>query len=93
MQKITFVGLLFETAWAITLSILLPLVCHPVDAFWDLDVEGQCLNQLAIWYVMAAINLITDFIIFSLPLPVIRGLQLPKRQKVMLMGVFCLGFL
>lgn len=41
---------------------------------------------------MAAINLVTDFVIFSLPLPVIRSLQLPKRQKVLLMGVFCLGF-
>lgn len=93
MQKITFVGLLFETAWAITLSTLLPLVCNPVATFWDTSVKGQCLDQLAIWYVMAAINLITDFIIFSLPLPVIKSLQLPRRQKVMLMGVFCLGFL
>lgn len=93
MQKITFVGLLFETLWAITLSILLPMVCMPVARFWDSSIEGTCLDQLAIWYVMAAVNLITDFIIFSLPLPVIRSLQLPKRQKIMLMGVFCLGFL
>lgn len=92
MQKITLVGLLFEAAWGITLSILLPLVCYPVAAFWDTSVEGQCLNQLAIWYVMAAVNLITDFVVFSLPLPVIKGLQLPRRQKAMLMGVFCLGF-
>lgn len=93
MQKITFFGLMFETAWAVTLSVLLPLVCTPVDAFWDTSVQGKCLNQLAIWYVMAAINLVTDFVVFSLPLPVVKSLQLPKRQKIMLMGVFCLGFL
>lgn len=93
MQKLTLIGLIFEGAWALTLSILLPLICNPVSSFWDPNVQGTCLNELAIWYVMASVNLVTDFIIFSLPLPVIKSLQLPKRQKIMLMGVFCLGFL
>lgn len=93
MQRITLVGLLFEGVWAFTLSILLPLVCSPVASFWDTRLEGTCLDQLAIWYVMASVNLVTDFVTFSLPLPVIKNLQLPRRQKYMLMGVFCLGFL
>lgn len=93
MQCITLVGLVFEGVWAFTLSFLLPLVCSPVASFWDTSVPGKCLNELAIWYVMASINLVTDFITFSLPLPVIKSLQLPKRQKYLLMGVFCLGFL
>lgn len=92
MQTVTLVGLVFEGAWAFTLSILLPMVCSPVSFFWNTSITGKCLNQLAIWYVMATVNLVTDFVTFSLPLPVIRSLQLPKRQKYMLMGVFCLGF-
>lgn len=93
VQKLTMIMLVFETCWAITLSVLLPLVCTPVVAFWDRSVEGTCLNQLAIWYVMASVNLVTDFIIFSMPLPVIKSLQLPRKQKLMLTFVFCLGFL
>lgn len=93
MQRVTLAGLIIQGAWALTLSILLPLVCVPVASFWDATVKGTCLDQLAIWYVMASVNLVTDFVTFSLPLPVIKSLQLPKRQKYMLMGVFCLGFL
>lgn len=93
MQKMTMALLIFESCWATTLSILLPLVCNPVAMFWDTSVEGTCLDQLSIWYVMASINLVTDFVVFSMPLPVIKSLQLPRRQKIMLMGVFCLGFL
>lgn len=93
MQKLTLAVLLFEGAWAVTLSVLLPLVCNPVASFWDPESPGKCLNQLAIWYVMASINLVSDFVIFSMPLPVIKKLQLPKKQKILLMGVFCLGFL
>lgn len=93
MQKLALAGLIFEGLWALVLSILLPLVCTPMAAFWDSSIKGKCVNQLAVWYVMAAINLATDFIVFSMPLPVIRSLQIPKKQKLMLMGVFCLGFL
>lgn len=47
MQTATLIGLIFEGAWALTLAVLLPLVCSPVAAFWDLSIEGTCLNQLA----------------------------------------------
>lgn len=93
VQRLTLVLLIFECCYAVTLSVLLPLVCKPVSAFWDRNTPGKCLDQLTIWYVMASINLVTDFIVFSIPLPVINSLQLPRKQKFMLMGVFCLGFL
>lgn len=93
MNKLTIIGLVFETLWVVTISVLLPLICNPVEAFWDTSIEGKCLDELQVWYVMAAVNLVTDFVVFSLPLPVIKNLQLPKRQKILLMGVFCLGFL
>lgn len=74
-----------------TLAFLLPMVCWPVAAFWG--GEGRCLNQLAIWYVMAGVNIVTDFTIFAIPLPVIKSLQLPTKQKVLLVLVFGLGLL
>jgi hypothetical protein len=48
---------------------------------------------LTIWYIMASFNLTTDLVIFLMPLPVIRSLQLPRRQKIMLFAVLGLGFL
>ncbi|KAF6810681.1 integral membrane protein [Colletotrichum plurivorum] len=92
MQRLTTYGLAFLLAWLITLSVLLPLMCYPVAAFWDSSVSGRCLDYLAIWYAMAGINLVADFVIFSMPIPVINSLQLPRRQKRMLLFVFGLGF-
>ncbi|KAL2756426.1 hypothetical protein ACRALDRAFT_2075680, partial [Sodiomyces alcalophilus JCM 7366] len=93
IQTITFYGICFLSAWALTLCFLLPLVCVPVAKFWDASIPGRCLDSLAIWYTMASINVATDFAVFFMPLPVIRSLQLPRRQKLMLVGVFGLGLL
>lgn len=93
VQRITLTALCFLAAWAVALAFLLTLICQPVAAFWDSSIPGHCLNITTVWYVMAGVNLVTDFLILILPMPVISSLQLPSRQKYMLMGVFCLGFL
>ncbi|KAK1635845.1 hypothetical protein BDP81DRAFT_472535 [Colletotrichum phormii] len=92
MQKLTLWGLAFMISWTAMLSFLLPMMCLPVAAFWDPTIEGRCIDFLAIWYTMAGVNLIADFAIFSMPIPVINSLQLPRKQKRMLLVVFCLGF-
>ncbi|KXX73360.1 hypothetical protein MMYC01_209508 [Madurella mycetomatis] len=91
LRHIIFYGLCFLTCWGITLSVLLPLVCVPTAAFWDNSVDGFCLDNATIWYVMAGVNVVTDFAIFTMPIPVISSLHLPTRQKAMLLIVFTLG--
>jgi hypothetical protein len=69
------------------------MVCMPVATFWDPDVGGFCLDNGTIWYVMAGVNVVTDFAVFTMPIPVISSLHLPTRQKAMLLIVFTLGIL
>ncbi|KAK0720187.1 hypothetical protein B0H67DRAFT_662214 [Lasiosphaeris hirsuta] len=91
MQQLTKFGLYFLAAWAFTLAFLLTLTCMPVAAFWDSSVKGRCLDSPTIWYVMAGVNLATDFAILIMPMPAIKSLQLPRRQKFMLIAIFGLG--
>ncbi|EAQ93100.1 hypothetical protein CHGG_01335 [Chaetomium globosum CBS 148.51] len=44
------------------------------------------------WYINAAGNIITDIVIFVLPLPALCRLNLRRGQKLALLGVFSLGF-
>ncbi|KAM5526916.1 hypothetical protein FOXYSP1_20749 [Fusarium oxysporum f. sp. phaseoli] len=92
IQRITLYGIIFMVAWTVVIAFLNILVCVPVAKFWDSNLPGRCLDALTIWYVMAGFNLVTDIAIFCLPLPVIKGLNLPPRQKIMLFAIFSLGF-
>lgn len=42
-------------------------------------------------FANAGVNIITDVLVASLPLPFLNQLQLPKRQRIALMVVFALG--
>lgn len=66
-------------------------VCTPVNKFWQPQVDGHCINTFASWFSNAILNVVTDLVIIITPMPVIRSLKLPKKQKYLLMGVFAFG--
>jgi len=41
----------------------------------------------------SVLHVLTDFMIFLLPIPALVNLRVPRRAKVALLGVFSLGFL
>ncbi|KAF2178728.1 hypothetical protein K469DRAFT_675252 [Zopfia rhizophila CBS 207.26] len=75
------------TVWTIFGSIF---ACLPVQAFWTRE-PANCINQFAMWFTNAGINILTDFVIIVLPMPVIRSLHLARRQRQALMCVFAVG--
>ncbi|KAI4761124.1 hypothetical protein E4T52_01887 [Aureobasidium sp. EXF-3400] len=74
--------------WSIIGSLL---ICYPVHYFWDRKGDAKCMNFEAKWFSDAAVCIITDLILLSLPMPYLKGLNLPYRQKAGLIGVFALG--
>jgi hypothetical protein len=64
-----------------------------LEGFWDVTIPHRCIDQIKFELIAAILNIVTDFVIMVLPLPTIWSLQLPKRQKWALSGVFMLGTL
>jgi hypothetical protein len=61
---------------------------------WDRDFKpAHCINSKAFWFSYAMINIASDVVILALPLFQIRHLQLKRREKIGVMGVFLMGAL
>lgn len=76
----------------ITLSNL--FACRPIQAAWDGSiVDRQCINTGALYIATAALNITTDITMLILPIPVVMPLQMSKRQKAEVVGIFALGSL
>lgn len=76
------------TCWTFLSSLL---ACVPIASYWDKSMQGHCLPRLSVWFANAGINIATDVGTAILPLPVLKRLHLPQRQKIALMAVFGLG--
>ncbi|KAF5972974.1 integral membrane protein [Fusarium bulbicola] len=84
----------FIILWGTYQGIGVFLFCIPIQSFWDSGVKGRCLlAQPTMWLVSGIVNIVTDFAIIVMPLPIVWKLQLPRPQKIYLTGIFGLGTL
>ena len=67
--------------------------CHPFAKEFNKKLPGHCIDQIKSDYAYGSLNVITDAIIFILPLPMLWKLKLNKKEKVGLTLLFMVGSL
>lgn len=97
LNKIYTIALwaLFALSW-IVWQISWPVAifqCKPVAAAWG--EPGDCTSGqtviLNVSYFVSAVNIFTDITTALIPILLLRHLQMPKKMKVLTMGVLSLG--
>ncbi len=88
----SYVTLTIVILSGIVLTFLNAFQCRPVRAAYDVSISDEkCLSIVTIFLCSAPVNIITDLAILVLPIPVLTGMRLPERQKVILVGTFAMG--
>ncbi|KAG7144133.1 hypothetical protein HYQ46_007129 [Verticillium longisporum] len=91
VQKVCYWFIIFVCMWTCVQAILLSLACLPIS-FIVPSMVGKCLDTLPIWYFSSGLSMATDIMIFCIPIPSVLKLQLPLKQRMLVLAVFCLGF-
>jgi hypothetical protein len=80
------------TAFGVASTFINIFAITPLRANWDVDVSATKHVDYEVWWLFSAIfNTLTAAVIWLLPIPLIRSLQLPPRQKCWIVVVFLLG--
>ncbi|PYI03861.1 integral membrane protein [Aspergillus sclerotiicarbonarius CBS 121057] len=77
--------------WGAAIFLACALQCRPLRAYWDPSTPGQCLDDYKLIVVNQIFNVIMDFVILALPIPMIWNLHRTWQDKLALNGVFALG--
>ncbi|KAK7943537.1 uncharacterized protein PG986_012650 [Apiospora aurea] len=76
--------------WAFVSVCLLAFSCYPIASFWDKTIPGFTCN-FATGLVATIGNIITDFVILILPIPVVLELNMTTAQKGATLCIFTVG--
>ncbi|PGH02330.1 hypothetical protein AJ79_07670 [Helicocarpus griseus UAMH5409] len=76
----------------------MPFLCRPIQASWDFvpplykpDYEYHCIDRYTVTFPASIGNAILDFLTMLIPVPIAWQLRLPMRQRLAVIGIFCLG--
>ena len=87
-------AIVFIALWVVGTILAGCLICRPFPMNWDQTIPGgHCGDQVLSFTVTGVLNLLTDVMVLVLPLPYLARLQMRLYKKVVLLGVFSIGFL
>lgn len=81
----------FCTAFGVSSILAAGLQCIPVSMLWDPSVLGHCININNFYFANAGIHMVSEILIYILPIQTLWHLHLPMRQKLGLCGLMSIG--
>ncbi|KAL8685611.1 MAG: hypothetical protein Q9224_005750, partial [Gallowayella concinna] len=67
--------------------------CRPRHKIWSPEVDGKCLNSMALYIVSATFNTVSDVLMLSIPTYMIWKLQMSTKRKMGISAIFGTGAL
>lgn len=82
---------IFTTSYLFCNMITQALGCNPTRKYFIPSTPGTCINYRAAGSAYLTMNVLSDLLITALPIKMIWGLHLDKREKWGLVAVLCSG--
>ncbi|RQM04668.1 hypothetical protein DH86_00004198, partial [Scytalidium sp. 3C] len=84
---------IYTLLWAIAAFFSNMLQCIPISYFWNKNQPGHCIPNALITIGLSngILSFVGDIFILSMPVPMIWKLQIDKRRRIALIGIFLLG--
>ncbi|KAK9417290.1 putative Integral membrane protein [Seiridium unicorne] len=79
------------TAWFIPTSVIGVLMYLPIESKWNFSVNGTCIDYGKAMVAMDVINVMIDFMVLAIPMPILWKVQMTTRRKTLLSGAFAAG--
>ena len=83
----------FNVAYCGACALAYLFSCRPESKTWNIALPGTCISLTLLDKVIGALNILTDFLILILPIPIVWGLSMTRSKKVGLSAVFGTGVL
>jgi hypothetical protein len=94
LTKLAIVMMAVVTASASANVLVCIFQCTPINAAYDVTITNKkCVDINAFYLANGATNITTDVLTYLLPVPLVLKLQVPKKQKIALGVMLCLGLL
>ena len=76
--------------WAISGFFTTVFQCIPTHSVWD-GSKGKCIDLVPALVGLASINTVVNAAVLVLPMPMVWYLNMPRRRKVAVCGIFVIG--
>ncbi|WQF80995.1 hypothetical protein CDEST_06009 [Colletotrichum destructivum] len=81
-RRAILLAIVMVAAYTVVIASLLLFHCQPIRTNWDPYSPGQCLNSAVLYMAIAVSNIVSDVVLFVIPIPMVLRLQMRPAVKV-----------
>ena len=91
-RKLLFIGIVIFAYSTVRVAVV-AAQCVPLSILWSVPgtVKGYCIKVEPALLVSSSMNVLTDLIMFSLPISKLWALRVDSKQRFQLLAIFLLG--
>lgn len=86
LQRLCYASLAFTAAWAVASIFALAFQCR-IPRPWEAE-GNKCMNQFSLNIGVHSLNIITDLFVIFIPFVMIQEVQLSRRNRWIVRGLF-----
>ncbi|KAK2613365.1 hypothetical protein N8I77_000283 [Diaporthe amygdali] len=90
LRRAINLALIIIGPWSIGLVLISIFTCHPIQGYWEKYTKATCVPTFQ-WYIHSAGNILSDVVIFTLPIPALWSMRVSLGQRLLLIFMFSLG--
>ncbi len=83
--------LFIVVAWTVSFFFSNLFTCHPITPLVEAFYRIKCSNGVTMWYSSCYTDISVDFMVLTMPIPMVLRLQLPPKQEAAVLGMFLPG--
>ncbi len=90
-----YFGMIFTLVFYAATTATFGVLCIPRsgETWMESDFSSRCKKSIVMTYVQGIFNVVSDFYLLLLPIPVVWNLQMPLRKKIGVLTIFMAGLL
>lgn len=92
-RKVVLAHMVLAVSGGLIATLATILQCMPVAKTWNGALHGKCFDRGILLEAVVVFNLATNTMILLLPMPMIIGLHMPWRRKLMVLSIFSIGIM
>lgn len=92
---LVWVAFAFIMGYSIASVVVNIVACTPIQGSWMLEyaTTAKCINRPLFYFAQAGLGIAADIITVIIPIPWLKTLQLPKKQKIGVAVLLTMGAL
>lgn len=93
MRHMILAIIVFNAMFYTAKTFVVAFSCRPQQKIWDPRIPGTCVDVYAVLIGTAALNIVSDLLIITIPMAVIWKLRMPRKRKIEISLIFGFGVL